>query len=412
MKICLIGYRGNPYSGGQGIYMYHLTRELTALGHEVDVIVGPPYPMPLEQWASVHKVTNLNLWGQYRREWLPKDKPFSLFQPWNLFDFAATRLRFFSEPFSFSFRAWAKLAWLLKTKHFDILHDVQSLGYGTLFMKPFGIPIITTVHHPLTIDRKESYAKDRSLNQFYHTTVFFPVGMQGRVIRRINHVITASIAGQKAIEQDFKVASEKISIVPNGLDTELFTNPGKWARRKDTLLFVGNTGDQNKGLIFLLKAMKILPDHITLRIVDEPNPLRTTMHHEVKRLGLENRVTFTGKISEKALLEEYCRATLLVQPSLFEGFGLPAAEALSCETPVLATDVGAVSEVIHPETGLLVPPGSPQALASGVETLLSDPERRKVMGKKGREDMLKNFSWPAAARHTETVYKKLLGWND
>ena len=128
MEICLLSYRGNPYAGGQGIYLYHLTRELARLGHGVDVIVGRPYPRQLGRWAHVHRVPNLNLWGVYGGAWRRESNPLGMMSPWNLFDFAATRLRFFPEPFSFGWRAFGVLGRLLGAGRFDLIHDVQSLG--------------------------------------------------------------------------------------------------------------------------------------------------------------------------------------------------------------------------------------------------------------------------------------------
>lgn len=408
MRVCLIAYRGNPYSGGQGIYLYYLSRELARLGHQVEVIVGPPYPRSLSAWARVHKIPNLNLWGRYLGDWLPERRPLALFNPWNLFDFAATRLRFFPEPLTFSFRAFALLRRLLRSRRFDLLHDVQTLGYGTLAMRGYGIPIVTTVHHPLTVDRRESFAQDQTLEERYHTAVFFPVRMQGVVIRRLARVITASREGLERIAKDFQVPREKISIVANGLDTSLFRNSEGPRRRRNTLLFVGNTDDVKKGAVHLLEAMKRLPARVKLRIVDEPFPAKTLLAAEVERLGLGARVRFVGKLSEEKLVEEYCRCTLLVQPSLYEGFGLPAAEAAACETPVVATDVGAVSEVVTPQMGLLVPPADAGRLAEAIAELLADPTRREEMGKAGRERMVRCFAWPITARNTVRVYERVL----
>jgi glycosyltransferase involved in cell wall biosynthesis len=412
MRVCVLGYRGNPYAGGQGIYLYHLTRWLAALGHQVDIIVGPPYPRPLEGWAQVHHVPNLNLWGVYRRRWLPANRPFELFRPWNLFDFAATRLRFFPEPLSFSFRALAVLAGLLRWRRFDVLHDVQTLGYGMLLMRAFGMPLLTTVHHPLTVDRREAFARNTTFEELYHTTVFYPVTMQGRVIRRVDRVITASAAGKERIVRDFRVRPERISIVPNGIDTERFSNPGRWRRDPATLLFVGNSDDPKKGAVYLVRALARLPDSVRLRVVDDPYPAKRRVWEEAGRLGVEHRVAFTGRLDDDALREEYCRATLVVQPSVYEGFGLPAAEALACQTPVVAADAGAVSEVVTPECGVLVPPRDPDALAAAIWGLLDDPARRERLGQAGRERMEREFSWPVCAANTVAVYRQVLAQPD
>jgi glycosyltransferase involved in cell wall biosynthesis len=409
MKVCLLCYRGNPFVGGQGVYVHHLSRELARLGHEVHVIVGPPYPQPLEAWARVHRVPNLNLWGVYGRDCVPVRNPLALFRPWHLFDYAATRLRFFPEPLSFSFRALAVLARLARSIRFDVLHDVQSLGYGMLGMRAFGMPMLTTVHHPLSIDRREALARNRTLWERYHTAAFYPVAMQGVVIRRMHRVITASQAGKQAIAREFRVPEARISIVPNGLDTEGFSNPGRWPREPATLLFVGNSDDYRKGALTLLQALALLPAAVRLRIVDVGFPRHTRAPREAERLGLERRVVFTGRLSQERLREEYCRCTVLVQPSLFEGFGLPAAEALACQTPVVATRVGAVTEVVDEQTGRLVPPGDAPQLAQAIQALLDDPRLRERMGQAGVERMRAQFAWPMAAARTAQVYRQVLG---
>jgi MMP alpha-(1->4)-mannosyltransferase len=408
MRVCLLSYRGNPYSGGQGVYVYHLARTLAEQGHTVDLLVGPPYPLELGRHATVHRIPNLNLWGRYRREWLPAERPLRLLAPGHLADFALTRLRFFPEPLTFSVRALLRLGRLLRRRRFDVLHDVQTLGFGMLAMQAFGIPLLTTVHHPLSIDRREAFARGRTFEERYHTAVFYPVTMQGLVIRRVQRVITASAAGREAIARDFRVPPQRISVVPNGLDTRRFRNPGCWPRREATLLFVGNTDDWKKGARVLLHALARLPAAVRLRIVDDPYPAKKLAYEEAERLGLAERVRFLGKLDDAALCEEYCRATLLVQPSLYEGFGLPAAEALACETPVVATAVGAVPEVLTPETARLVPPSDPAALAAAIQGLLEDPAARRRLGEAGCARMRAEFDWSVAGARTAAVYRDVL----
>jgi glycosyltransferase involved in cell wall biosynthesis len=407
MKVCLLSYRGNPFSGGQGIYLFHLSRELARQGHQVDVVVGPPYPAPLDRWARVHRIENLNLWGVYGRQWLPQ-RPFDLYRLWNLADFAATRLRCFPEPLTFSMRVLARMPRLLARYQYDVLHDVQSLGYGMLGLKAFGLPVLTTVHHPLTVDRREAFARNRTFNEQYHTAVFYPVGMQGFVIRRLDRVITASQAGLEAIQQDFGVEPRRMSVVPNGLDTDFFRNPHRRPRESNRILFVGNSDDFKKGAEFLVEALALLPEIVRLRIVDEGYPNRSRVAEAAERLGVADRIEVTGRLDAERLREEYCQCTLLVQPSLYEGFGLPAAEALACETPVVATAVGAVPEVVTPDVGILVPPRDPQALADAILALLDDPRRRQRLGANGRARMERHFSWQRCGERTAAVYADVL----
>jgi glycosyltransferase involved in cell wall biosynthesis len=141
------------YCGGQGVYLYYLSRELQRLGHEVDVVVGPPYP-DIAPGIEEHRVENLNFFENQ----FPKKTPFKVFTPLNLYELAVTRVGMFPEMFAFSMRAYEKVRQLLCQRRFDIIHDNQTLGYGILLMKAFKIPIVATVHHPLPIDRKTDLA--------------------------------------------------------------------------------------------------------------------------------------------------------------------------------------------------------------------------------------------------------------
>lgn len=406
MKVLILGYRGNPYCGGQGIYIYNLSRELARLGVEVDVMVGPPYPDPLEEWATVHKIENLNIWSIKTKD-IPLEKLKRVLSPWNFIDFVMTRLHFFPEMETFSFRSFFALKKLLKTKSYDIIHDIQSLGWGTIPMKGYGIPIITTVHHPLTKDRDADLTNNFGLWDKITTILFYPLVMQAVVIRRLDRVITSFKEGVDELHNAFRVKKDKVSVVYNGMDVEVFRNTGE-KREENALLFVGNTEDSKKGLTYLLEALKLLPEEVTLTIVDDGPPKKLTAWDMIKKMGLEKRVIFTGKLSYDALVSIYSRKTILVMSSLFEGFGLPAVEAMSCKTPVVSTTSGALKEVVSPECGILVPPKDPVALKNGIEKLLADKKLRDSMGEMGRKWAVDNFSWPVAAANTLEVYKQVV----
>jgi glycosyltransferase involved in cell wall biosynthesis len=407
MKVLLCGYRGNPYSGGQGIYIYNLSRELAKLGVEVDVMVGPPYPDPLEEWANVYKLENLNIWAIKSKD-IPVEKlKRVLATPWNFADYLLTRLHIFPEMETFSFRAFFALKEILKRKRYDIIHDIQSLGWATVPMKGYGIPIVTTVHHPLTKDREADLAGNRGLWDKTTTILFYPLIMQGFVIRRIDRVITSFTEGVDELWKAFRVKKKNVSVVFNGMDVDMFRNTGE-KREENALLFVGNTEDSKKGLIYLFEAMKMLPDHITLTIVDDGPPKKLTAADMIKKMGLERRIKFTGKLTYEQLVSMYSRKTILIMSSLFEGFGLPAVEAMSCKTPVVVTTAGSLKEVVTPDCGILVPPKDPAALKDAILRLLADKKLRKKMGENGRKRAVENFSWPVAAKNTLEVYRDVI----
>lgn len=407
MNICLLCYRGNPYSGGQGGYLFSLSQELARMGHRITILVGPPLPRPMP-WARIVPVESLNLWG-VRRDFLPPANPWAIFRPLNFFEWAVTRFGFFPEMLIFSIRVIPLLKEMLRFEKFDVIHDVQSLGYGLLLAKGFKRPVVTTVHHPLTIDYAASLERDRNFKEHYYTVVFYPLKMQRRVIRRLDRVITSSEETAREISRSFRVRAEKIRNVYNGLDEEFLRPRSESQRDPKTLLFVGNTDDTKKGIVYLLKAMTLLPDDVTLTIVDQGKPGKTYAPGLVEGWRLSRRVRFTGKIPTASLKALYRESAVAVLPSLYEGFGLPAAEAMACETPVVATDVGALPEVVGGDgAGILLPPRNPEALAAAIRRILGDPTERMNMGKAGRRRVEELFTWKKVAERTVNVYRELI----
>ncbi len=407
MKICLLSYRGNPYCGGQGVYLYFLSRELARMGHSLTILVGPPEPWPMP-WAQTIPLESLNLWG-VRKNFIPPAAPWRIFRPLNFFEFSATRFGFFPEMLIFSIRALRIIEKIFRRQAFDVFHDVQSLGYGLLLLKQFQRPLVTTVHHPLTIDFQHSLERDRNFKEKYYTVVFYPVGMQRRVIRHCDRVLTSSEETALEIQRAFGVPGDKIRNVANGLDTDFFRPGNGKSKIPKRLLFVGNTDDPKKGVLYLLQAMTHLPEKVTLAIVDDGAPFKAYAPELVQKMGLTRRVTFTGKISAEDLREHYTSAQVTVVPSLYEGFGLPAAESMACGTPVVATRSGALPEVVGEDAaGILVPTRDFQALARAIERILEDGPGREEMGKAGRHRVERLFSWRSVAERTVQAYKELL----
>jgi len=407
MKICLFCYRGNPYCGGQGVYLYFLSRELARMGHSLTILVGRPEPWPMP-WGKTILVENLNLWG-VRKNIISPSAPWRILRPLNFFEFSATRLGFFPEMLIFSIRAFQLLKKTGSGPSFDIFHDVQSLGYGLLLTRRFRRPLVTTVHHPLTIDFQTSLEWDRNFREKYYTVVFYPVGMQRRVIQRCNRVLTSSQETAREIQRAFGVSPDRIRMVYNGLDADFFRPGNGEPRRPNSLLFVGNTDDSKKGIFYLLKALPLLPEEITLTIVDQGIPHKTYAPQLAQELGLTHRVIFTGKVSEEVLRQLYTSSAVVILPSLYEGFGLPAAESMACGTPVIATRAGALPEVVgEGGAGIFVPVRDPGALAQAVLDVLRDPERREKMGVAGRQRVERLFTWKRVAGRIFEVYQELL----
>ena len=412
MRICFLMYHGSMYSGGQGVYLYCLTRELTRLGHEVHVIAGPPYPT-MALGVQVHRLESFS-WFSYlnnRRDFLLRPNPWQLLYPLNLLEFAATRVSVSALMLAFSLRAVAKLLELSRERRFDIVHDNQGLGLGLLLMKTPGTPLVPPIHPPLSIDRRNAVAQARGPIEKARRLIYYPIFMQEFVARRLDRIITVSQASARTVELAFGVPRHQMRVIHNGIDGEVF-QPLPISKDPDNVIYVGNSEDRTKGAAHLLRAFRLLRDstpyHLTF--VDRPQGELKLAPRLVQRYGLSARVCFTGRVTTAELVRHYNRAEMSVCPSLYEGFGLPPGEAMACGLPVVATTGGALPEVVEDGvTGILVPPGDAPALAEAIQTLMGDPDLRRRMGQAGRERVLEKFSWRKAALETEAVYRQVLG---
>jgi glycosyltransferase involved in cell wall biosynthesis len=405
----MVGYRGNMHCGGQGVYLWFLVRELAKLGHRVDVLVGPPFPDPMPFAGEVVQLPNQQFWAKwFSRDWgrfLPRPNPLRVFEPLNFYELASSRLGFLPEPFAFSVRALRAMAERLRRgSRYDVVHDVQCLGYGLLGIRAFGLPMVSTIHHPLSVDRRASFVRDQTMVDAIGTMQFYPIGMQSFVARRMERVLTSSQASGREILRDFGVEPRRIEMVWNGLDTELYSPDPTVPRRENEILCVGRASDPNKGIRTLIAALAKLAAPVRLTLVDSASR-GNEARKWARTLGCADRLDITGRLPTPELVNLYRRAALVVVPSRYEGFGLPAVEAMACGTPVVATTAGALPEVLEVGGGgVSVPRDDPDALAKAVASLLEQSDTRLEMGARARPRIEAAFSWPRVAERTANIY--------
>ncbi len=407
LRVAFLAYRGNPHCGGQGVYTRHLTRELAALGHQVTVFGGPPYPV-LDDGVEFVPVPSLDLYRQPDPFRTPGLREFRTVV--DVAEFAIMCTAGFPEPLTFSLRARAALA--SRRGSFDVVHDNQCLGTGLLGMMDDGWPVLATVHHPITVDRQLDLAgaPDRwrrlTLRRWYGF-----VGMQGRVARRLRRVLTVSESSRGDIAAHLGVDPARIAVVPVGVDHTRFRPRPGVARVRGRLVTTASADVAMKGLVPLLEALaKVRTErHVELVVVGSPRP-GSGAAATIERLGLTGAVRFVSGLSDEALVRLYAEADLAVVPSLYEGFSLPAIEAMACGVPVVATTGGALPEVVGAtgETALLVPPGDAQALAAAIGKALDDDDLRHRLSRSGRARVLERFTWQATALGTLAQYRHLL----
>jgi len=397
------------YCGGQGVYICYLAGALQQLGHEVHVVSGPPYPAP-PAGVNLHKVEGLNLYETSNLSSL--SSPLQALTPLNLYEIAAVHIGFFPDIFTFSMRAYFKLRELLSRERFDVIHDNQTLGYGMLLMKSLGVPIVATIHHPITVDLAASLAQSDTFRRGIRWTMFYSfLTMQGIVSRRMARVVTVSQSSAEDTARAFKLRKDRVRVVYNGIDTSIFRRLDGVEREPNSLVVVGKVEDKTKGIPYLLEAVKLLKGDLDVKVyvVGKQEASEGYGTNLAQQLGISDRVIFTGYIGTDELVRLYSSAEIGVTASIYEGFGLPAAEAMSCGTPVIATRAGALPEIVGDDAaGILVPPADPRALAAAIKSLLADKPLRQKMGQAARKRVEDFFSWQAAARKTVEVYRELL----
>jgi glycosyltransferase involved in cell wall biosynthesis len=405
LRVALLSYRSKPHCGGQGVYVRHLSRELVALGHEVEVFSGQPYP-ELDPGVTLTKVPSLDLYREPDPFRTPRLHEFR-----DLLDVEEVATMWtagFPEPKTFSKRVARVLQ--RRLGDFDVAHDNQVLGYGILDIQAAGLPVLTTIHHPISFDRRldlaaaDSWRRRLSLRRWYGF-----VRMQAKVARRATRVLTPSESSRQDIVTDFGVDPSIISVVPLGVD-DVFKPPTA-PRVPGRIVATASADAPIKGVATLLEAFAKLRTErdVELVIVGRAQP-RGRTEKLIDELGIGAWVSFVNGITDAELVDVMGSAEVACIPSLYEGFSLPTAELMACETPLVVSRAGALPEVVGQDGRCadLVAPGDVGELRQALAALLDDPVRRVQMGRAGRERALELFSWRAVAAATAAAYEDVI----
>jgi glycosyltransferase involved in cell wall biosynthesis len=411
LRIALLSYRSKPHSGGQGIYVRALSRELTELGHRVEVFSGQPYP-DLDAGVPLTPLPSLDLYREPDPFRTPRP---SEFRDWiDVAEWAAMCTAGFPEPLTFSLRAARDLlprAGEFGRREFDIVHDNQSLGWGLLRLVRAGIPTVATVHHPIAIDRDLELAATRSLRRRLTLRRWYGfIGMQARVARRLDAVMTVSENSRRDIATHMGLPAERVDVIPVGIDPDEFTPPPPdQPRDSDSILVITSADVALKGLVHLLEALAKLRTErpVRLTVVGSARP-GGPAEAALDRLALRDAVRFTGSVPEAELIELLQRASVVAIPSLYEGFSLPAVEAMACATPLVTTDAGALPEVVGTKAGLRVRAGDVDELTAALKLVLDSPALAEQLGRAGRRRVLDTFTWRSTAQRTADWYAETL----
>jgi len=406
MRVCLLSYRSYRYSGGQGIYLRYLSRSLRDLGHQVDIVSGPPYP-ELDDRIKLIKLPSLDLYSMssVRRLFI---NPRELNTLPNLIEWLGAISGYFSEPLAFGMRVY-DLIRNSENNKYDIIHDNQTLAYGIIKIQELGLPVTETIHHPVTIDRDLAIKSTNSLKDKLGAKRWFSfIDMQIKVAHRLSHIITVSQTARQNIAHTFGIPQEKMRVIYNGIDTDIFSPSTKVHRKENRLLVVISRDTAVKGLKYMLEALAILRQKYPLELtVVAKGTDNSATEKLISTLGIKDYVKFIDKIDTTELVNQYRLAAVVAIPSIYEGFGLPAAEAMACGTPVVSSTAGALPEVVG-DAGILVPPADVKALVEAISSLMVSPDRREHLSEIGRKRIIQMFNWRNTAKATADVYTETI----
>ncbi len=405
LRIALLGYRSHPYVGGQGIYLKYLSKALVELGHQVHVLSGPPYP-ELDPRVRLIKIPSLDLFSednhvtalrwQHLKSWA------------DFFEWWAMLTGGFAEPYTFGRRVVRYMK--QHRDDYDLVHDNQCLAHGLLTLQAMKIPTVCTIHHPITRDFRLALAaapnwKHRLLVRRWYSFL----KMQKRVAQKLRHVVTVSEQSRQDIASDFERPSERTQLIYNGIDTDTFRPLADVIKQPFRLMTTASADQPLKGLSYLLEAVaQLKPNYpgLELVIVGQLKAGGQT-ERQLQALALTEQVRFVSGIETEELVMLYNEASVAVTPSLYEGFGLPVAEAMACACAVVSSDGGALPEVVG-DAGIVVPAGNVDALITAIRSLFDDADYRVMLEKKSRARILERFCWRVAAKTLVTYYRSLM----
>jgi glycosyltransferase involved in cell wall biosynthesis len=405
MRIALLSYRSKTHCGGQGVYVRHLSRGLVELGHDVEVFSGQPYPEVLDPRVRLTKVPSLDLYREPDPFRIPR--PSEIRDRIDMLELLTTWTAGFPEPRTFTMRAARLLG--RRLGDFDVVHDNQSLGTGLLDLAELGLPVVATVHHPITRDRVLDVAAAQWWRKPLVRRWYGFAEMQKKVARQIPELLTVSSTSAADIAEDFEVAPSQLHVVPLGVDTALFRPAEKRVRNR--IIAIASADVPLKGVSHLLHAVARLrvERDLELQLVAKLEPNGPT-EKLIAELGVSDIVHISSGLSDTELADLLASAEIACIPSLYEGFSLPAVEAMASGTPIVASRAGALPEVVGAdgECARLVRPADVDELTSVLGQLLDSPQELARLGAAGRRRAVEVFSWESVAAQTVAVYEKAM----
>ena len=406
LNIAILSYRSAPFGGGQGIYVHDISKALSLMGHQVDVISGPPYPN-LDEKVNLIKLSGLDLFQTFSfrdrlKIFIKKKNKRAI----DFYEFFSTFFGGFPEMRTFGERA---KEFLDKNHHYDIVIDNQSISYGMLKIQK-KIPLIEIIHHPITKDYKfELQSNNGFMYRLSRHRWYSFLKMQKRVAPQFKTIVTPSFNSLNDIASDFNVSKKNINVINNGLDIDIFIPYKEIERNPYKLITTASADVALKGLDYSLKSLASLVNdfpEISLLVIGKMKKDGHTSRL-IDELGIKDKVSFKTGLTKEEIAKEYASSSIAIVSSLYEGFGYPVIEAMSCSTPLIAANTSSIPELIG-DYATLIPPRDTKSLTKSIKHIINNYDQYKSISKKGREHVIKKFNWSKITDEYEnTIFKAI-----
>ena len=406
LKIALLSYRSDPFSGGQGIYIKNISEALHDRGHEITIFSGNPLP----EVNKAIKVVRIETPGFFETfDSLERLKIFTSLEKnrLNFMDFFETFTGTFTEPVFFGERLVKNKYFQETVDEFDIFHDNQSISsYPEKVLKK----LVTTLHHPIHVDKEidltieKSFLKRLSIKRWYSFLNF-----QKKNLKAVKKVISPSLSSKNDICRYFDYPSKNISVIWNGINLD----DCKFHERESfnaNFVTIISADVPMKNLKTVLKALYLLKQegiNAKLTIVGD---LREDNNKLIDRLGLTKEITYKSKLPRKQLIQSLNNADIGIAPSKYEGFGFPLVEMIATGLPVIVSDKASLPELAG-NAGLIFNSSDSNDLKEKMKELIENTTlRNKVTenSKLRRDDF---FGWDEYAKKLEDLYKEIISGN-
>ena len=411
LNIAILSYRSAKFGGGQGVYVKDISLALTLIGHNVDVISGPPYP-DLHEGINLIKLPGLNLFETFSF----KDRIKKLFNKKqkninDYYEFFSVLFGGFPEMKTFGDRA---NDFLKNNNDYDLVIDNQSLSYGMLEIQN-RFPFIEIIHHPITFDYKYELASSKKIKYKVSRYRWYSfLKMQKKVAPKINRIISPSQSSKDGIIKEFQCNKKNITVINNGLDTDEFRPILKSTRNPYRLITTASADVPLKGLDYSLKALKDLKSDFPKMHLIVIGSIKENGHTErlINELDIKDSVFFKSNITKAQITELYSTSSIAIVSSLYEGFGYPVIEAMSCEVPLIATNISSIPELVN-DYATLVNPKNHKMISDSVKEIIMDYRKYKEIAINGRQHIIERFNWAKITKQYENIiFKTIEKFND